>query len=207
MFLTHTKHALVEAVKRTFDAAYPEGDFQSLNVGIDLPLRSVDYPAIWVDFEPTQQLRRAGVAHVEEATAESGDVGQFTRWTFAGYATFTAIAMTALERDRLADQLIRVLAFGDQLSETRRFRDWIQENPFIGLQFDFDEIGMRGFTARAGTPWGTGDYMYEGTAQMECIGDFVADQVTYDLIPLERVDVYEYTEAEGDPLVGTEGWH
>jgi hypothetical protein len=184
MYLARLKTMLKEALSVTFDADYPEPDFRNINVSLEYPVRPQDYPGIWVDYEDTQPLRTAGVDHSEVDLETSQRI---RRWKFAGYATYTVVALTSLERDRLFDELVRVLAFGDTLTATRDFRSYIERNEFIAANFDFDEIEVRGNAAAPGTPWGSDEIIYERTLNMEVVGEVVSDSATGLLVPLSAI--------------------
>jgi hypothetical protein len=198
MFMTHLKTALTVAMRRTFDAEYTEPDFRNTNVGIDFPVEREGYPAIWVDFIPTAQLEVAGISHIE---VEEGSAGfrEHTRWRFQGTASYTALAMTSLERDRLFDEVVRVMAFGREQAQTSEFRTYIEDNEFIAINIDFDQIGVAGINATGGTPWGTDEMIYEATVQLECIGEFVSDGATATLVPLSGIVMLPYNDQEPDP--------
>lgn len=193
MYLVNLKTNLVDAIVQTFDAEYPEPDFRNLNASLELPIREQDYPSIWVDFNQAGDLKRAGVDHTE-IDVQAGLGREFTRWRFAGTAIFTVVAMTSLERDRLHDEMLRVFAFGNEFSATSQFRSIIESNPFIAMNLNFDEIGVRGNVNTPGTPWGTDDYMYEITLSLEGVGEFYADSQTFDLAPISEVRAYAFVE-------------
>lgn len=206
MFLAPLKTLLVEAAKVTFDADYPEADFRNLLVSIEYPDREEAYPSFWVDFDPTGELEIVGVDHHEFTDPSAqGNVRRFTRWRFQGYATYTVVAFTSLERDRLVDEFIRVVAFGRESAQTSEFRSTIENNEFIAANFDFDQVAIRGMTATPGTPWGTNEVIYEATLAMECVGEFVSDGTSQTLAPLSRVEVTAYADDQPDPT-DPEGW-
>lgn len=199
-YLTHTKTMLVEAMKRTFDQEYPEPDFRSARVSIEYPVEPQHYPGIWVDYEDTAPLQIAGINHRETTDGNTdGVVRPFTRWKFSGYASFTVVALTSLERDRLFDEVVRVLAFGLEAPQIQEFRTYIENNEYVAVNFDFDQIEVRGNAASPGTPWGTDEFIYERTINMEMIGEFVSEVSTGTLVPLSRIDVTANVVSDVDP--------
>lgn len=211
MYLTRLKTLLVDAVQQTFDASYPIPEFRGIHASIEFPIKKADYPAVWVDYNPQGPYTIAGIGHIEYDSDEGETVARgFTRWKFQGEASFTLVAMTSFERDRLHDEFVRVLAFGRENPGTSDFRDLIEDNEWLGVNFDWDEISVRGMTQTVGTPWQTDDIVYEVEIAMECIGDFVSDSQNKTLIPLSEVRVHDYTEIdeadpEFDPNFGGEG--
>jgi hypothetical protein len=209
VFIAPLKTLLTEAVLMTFDGDYPTADFRNIKASIEYPEKKQDYPSIWVDFDPTGELEIVGVAHYELTEPdEDGNRHSYTRWRFQGYATYTVVAMTSLERDRLFDEVIKVMAFGKEQAATSEFRTYIEDNEFIAVNFDFDQIGIRGFTATPGTPWGTDEVIYEATVAMECVGEFVSDGSTQALAPLSAIQVTAYASNQPDPFSPADegGW-
>ena len=190
MYLTRLKTMLKEALDVTFDADYPEVDFRNIHCSLEYPVEPQNYPGIWVDYEDTQPVQTVGVDHSE---IDIDNQQKIRRWKFAGYATYTVVALTSLERDRLFDELVRVLAFGDTLGATQEFRQYIERNEFIAANFDFDQVEIRGNAAAPGTPWGSDEIIYERTINMEVIGEFVSDSHTGLLVPLSAINLLPAT--------------
>lgn len=205
-YLTHLKTVAREAMATTFDDDYPITDFQSLLVSIEFPNKAEAYPSIWVDFTPTGDLQNAGIGHFEEGHphGEGGDPKRFQRWRFAGTLSYTGVALTSLECDMLFDEIVNVLAFGLEATPTSEFRTYLENNEFIAVNGNFDEIGQSGFAATPGTPWGTEDVIYERTASLACWGEFVSDGVG-NLALLSEVALYPYSDREADPTTSG-GW-
>lgn len=200
MYLTYVKTVLREGIYQTFDSEYVESDFRDIFISLEFPVKKADYPGIWVDFSPRGNLQVAGVHHGEYADPDaSGNSRLFTRWFFEGEASFTVVGLTSLERDRLYDEVVRVLAFGQEAPSTSEFRTYVEDNEFIGMNLNFDQIGQRGHTQSVGTPWGTNDVIYEGEVSMTMRGEFIADSQTNTLVPLSEIVAYPYADNESDP--------
>lgn len=211
MYLVPLKTAIVEALRATFDADYPQADFQKLQVSIEYPATQAEYPGLWVNYEDTDEVQIAGIGH-KEFISKPGDVySEVTRWRFAGTISITCVAMTSLERDRLYDEVVRTFAFGRENQSLSAFRDKIETNDFIAMNVNFDNLQPYGDNQSQGTPWQTDEYIYEKSLSMEVIGEFVGDPSTMDLVKLSAVVV------EGTPLptqtspwpespVGSGGW-
>jgi hypothetical protein len=207
MFVTHLLTTLTKGIKETFDGNYPEEDFRDLHASIEFPIKSQEYPSVWITFETTTELENVGIGHIEYTTDEdAGEWTQVHRWRFAGLVNYTVAVLTSLERARLADELVKVMAFGTENQYRRRFRDFIEGNPFIAVNFNFDQIALAGWAETPGTPWGTDDIIYEVTVRMEVVGEFVSDGLTGELVPLSQVIMHPYTELEGDPFPLQPGW-
>lgn len=198
-WMARTLTVLVKGMSTTFDSTYPVEDFRDVHVDTEFPLSKDNYPGIWVDFEPTGELRTAGIGHIEFQEGEDAQLHPAKRWTFTGYATFTIVALSSFQRARLVDEVIKVMAFGDLDAVRNQFRTTIEDNAYLAMNFDFDEIGVVGKQEMQGTPWGSDEVVYEITVRMECVGEFVSDLGTQALALLEAVEVFPYTPAEPDP--------
>lgn len=208
MYLAETRTLLWKATKEAFASPVsPDIDFSDIHVSLQYPIQKVDYPAVWVDFEPEGNLTRSGIAHVEYQPSPEPGGGPYTqmaRWKFGGNATFTAMAMTALERDRLIDALIQIVAFSGQSEAMGTFRASLHANQLISLAMDFDKIEQRGFGVGAGTPWGTDELIYEGTLSLAVVGEFVSSP-DGQLQGLSGFTIIPLQPGETDPTDGG-GW-
>lgn len=201
MFLVALKTLLVEAWRATLDDDYPEVDFRGTWVSMEYPLAKANYPGVWVDFLPTADVQTAGIGHAEYV--EDGLVpGQFHRvgrWRYAGVFQMTCVALTSLERDRLVDELVRVMAFGRELSTTEVFRATIETNDLVACQVQWDKFSLGGKAETPGTPWQTDEVVYEMTVSVDCQGEFVSGGTQGLLVPISQVVVASQAPGEQDP--------
>ena len=226
MYLVHMKTLAVKAMRATFDADYADPDFDKIPVEMEYPVKSTQFPSVWVDFQPIGPLSPVGIGHFEDAPVYQQPqtdppivVGfqRTARWNFAGNISYTAIAMTSMECARLYDQLISIIAFGltafgpsDLTSayddQRGAFRRLIEQDPLIQLAMNFAEIDQRGFSAAPGTPWGTDDMMYEATIAVQVVGEFVSTPGEELLVPIERYELITWIKGmEHDPTT-EDGW-
>lgn len=191
------KAGLVTGLKKTFDANYPEEKLREIHVSIEYPVKQQDYPSIWVDFEEAS-LQTAGIDHHEKD--EEGNL--VLRWRYEGHASYTIAALSSLERDRIFDELVKVIAFGRSAEPLNAFREFVEDNNFIAMNFDFDQIEVAGNAATPGTPWDTDEIIYESTLVMQVLGEFVTDVDTGNLVPLSKIiiDGRQTPSTEEDPL-------
>lgn len=201
MYFALVKTTLVEAVKRVFDADYPEADFRDVHVSMEYPDALAHYPGVWVDFQPGMDgLQAAGIGHVEwSGEGDDGSRRQFTRWRFGGSAQFTCVAMTSLERDRLVDEFIKIIAFGHEQPQRSDFRAYVEGGEFVALSLNWDRIGLTGKSDLPGTPWGTDDVIYEQTISLGCVGEFASEGTTLAFVPVSEVRVEDRRDDEPDP--------
>ncbi len=162
MFLDSLKTLLTQGMTLTFNETYPVEEYQNLYFSIEYPVDRAAYPGVWVDFDPSDQLVNVGIGHAEYAEVD-GKFQTYNRWEFRGHATYTIVALSSLERDRIFDELVRVIAFG--LLEPARsvFRQTIDSNQFIAAIMNYDNIEVGGSSAVPGTPWGSQEIIYEIT--------------------------------------------
>jgi hypothetical protein len=199
MYVAPLKTLLNEALNLTFDGQYPVPEFRGIHIGLEYPVDQQMYPSVWIDFEDTQPLLRAGIGHLEYVNPSDGvtPVAPFTRWRFTGYVSLTAVALTSLERDRLYDELVRVVAFSNEDGVVGRFKTTIASNDLIAATLNTDKIEARGNAAAPGTPWGTDEIMYEKSLNLELIGEFVPDPATGTLVSLSRIVMIPTEELPG----------
>jgi hypothetical protein len=210
------KTMVVNALRRVFDDEYPNPDFRGVNVSIEFPVAKEGYPAVWVGFDDDAPLAIAGIGHVERHPDGLGGWKEGRRWRFEGYLSFTTIALTSQERDGLYDELVSVIAFGQQSVVTKQFRQYVEvDNDLIAANISFDTIEPKGEVAPPGTPWGTDELMYECGMSLRVIGEFVSDDFDGTLVALSSIKVVEadpiFADASGDfpPVVppdGSDGW-
>lgn len=209
MYLVQLKTALVEAVRAHFDALH-RGDIAAANLNsqfanlwasTEFPIEKHNYPGIWVTYEDSSPLMRAGIDHVEYTLLEDQtDIVQATRWKFSGRVSFTAAALSSFERDRLFDEMVRMIAFsGYEGPRSTAFRDSITNSEFIALQVNFDTLQPSGEAASPGTPWGTDEVIYEKTLTTECLGEFLSNPITGELVRLSDIQVVGVKAGDQSP--------
>jgi hypothetical protein len=194
MYTVPLKSAIVEAIRATFTDSYPNPDFRNLWSSIEFPTAPANYPGIWVTWDDTEEVAVAGIGHIE--VSEDGQV--VTRARFGGVLTLTVVAMSSLERDRLYDELLRVLMFAHQdpspVVESFRYR--IENNDLVAMNANFDKVKPSGDSAAPGTPWGSEEFIYERSLSVDVIGEFVSNGV--ELVPLSQIHAQGY--ALGSPM-------
>lgn len=193
MYLTYLKAAIVKALQAEFDEEYPYPDFRGLHVSIEYPVEKVNYPGILVDYEDSQPVEIAGINHQELFIRESdGAFGVTTRWVFEGDITLTVAALSSLERDRIYDEMVRIIGFSRDKQTLSDFRRLIENNEFVGMNINFDSLKPGGKAEAPGTPWGTDEYVYEKSLSLDVRGEFIGDPDLQELVRLRRIDVQTY---------------
>jgi hypothetical protein len=200
VYLTPLKAAVVEALQKTFGSTYPEADFANLHVSIDYPDTPQAYPGIWLNYSDNGPVERAGIDHREVVSDDLG-THEVTRWRFTGTLSFTVAAFSSFERDRLYDEMVRILAFANvDVSNISTFRQTMESNDFLGINVQYDVLQGSGDAASPGTPWGSVDEMiYERTLSTDVIGEFVSDPSTNELVLLSAIQVQGYRSTDPTP--------
>jgi hypothetical protein len=197
---------LDQALKSTFQNYTTSPDFADLHISVEYPVDRGDYPSIWVDFEPEGNLQTMGINRHEidpsllaEDPALLDDISQYQRWSYRGYATYTIGTLSSFERARLTDEIIRIMAFGSENPDTATFRQTIEDNPYIGCNFDFDSLTLRGKGEAMRTDWEAQAIVYEITVAMGCFGEFISDKHTGTLAILRKFNLFPWPQGEGFP--------
>ena len=190
------------------DSAYPSHDFHDLYVSIEYPLKKQTFPGVWVQYDDNDSLRIAGLDHKEFVLDDLNQPHEVTRWEFAGTVTLTCVALTSLERDNLFDEMVRIYAFSRIEHNPTPFRDIIENNDFIAVVVNWDQLRPNSDAAGPGTPWGTDDIVYEKSLSFDVEGEFVSDPGTQALLILSSiVTIGSYAgNPETGPISSWKGW-
>lgn len=218
MYVVPLKTLIVQALQGTFDSSYPVAEWAGLRIGMEYPVDVQHYPSVWIDYDDTEPLTKSSIRHEETTDPATGNpTAPFTRWKFAGYISLTAVALTSLERDRIYDELVSVVATSLEDPLRGRFAQTIADNDLIAANLQTDRLQPRGSAAAPGTPWSTDELIYERTLNIEVIGEFYAVPGTATIVNLSKLiitpsqDITGETTPDGDPIVitapGFTNWH
>lgn len=191
---------MIETVKRAVMSALREAlTGTSLNhlingtdvtIDMEYPIEKESYPGIWVQFS-FNEIVQAGIGHepmyrnvIAEATdtePEKVNWEPIREFQFKGRVTLTIVALTSLERDRLADAVITMLAFSrppnhvltKENEDTKQFRQLITslaENPYVSITINHDQVIPGGQAMTTGVPWDEEIPGYEDTYSFDILG-------------------------------------
>ncbi len=207
MYIAGVKTAFIEALRAAFDAAYPVKRMREIGVHHEFPEVEADYPGIWVSFTPDPETRSVGIDHTEVVVYEDGEERIVRRWRGGGVLMLTAHAFTALQRDLMLDELLRVIAFHDSHPAVTRFREKITANDFIAINAKWDSAVLMGITESRGTPWGSDDMVYEGTVAMDIECSYIPEQLSQGggLVRISRIVAKGYAEGQPKPVFDEPG--
>src|ERR1700757_1425708 len=113
-----------------------------VHVNLEYPMKEEQYPGLWIQFQ-TSKLQRQGLGQeVWQNTATSGPPTwqAIQEWYFEGKVTMTIMALTSLERDRVADSIVTQFAFArtadgiiTKPSDTKQYKNFLvslYDNPY-----------------------------------------------------------------------------
>ena len=161
-----------------------------VTVDMEYPIEKEHYPGIWVQFS-FNEITQAGIGHepllrtvVSPATSTTPEVINWEpirEFAFKGRVTLTIVALTSLERDRIADAVITMLAFSripesvitQASKDTKQFRQLIESlanNPYVSLTINHDQIIPGGQAMTTGVPWDEEIPGYEDTYSFDILG-------------------------------------
>lgn len=191
---------MIETVKRAIMNALREAltgstlnrliNGSPVTVDMEYPIQVESYPGIWVQFS-FNEITQAGIGHeplfknvlaeATETTPEEVNWEPMREFQFKGRVTLTIVALTSLERDRLADAVVTMLAFSrppnitltDPSQDTRQFRQFISslaENPYVSISVNHDQIMPGGQAMTTGVPWDEEIPGYEDSYSFDILG-------------------------------------
>jgi hypothetical protein len=212
-YKTFLKRAIAEALMNAFNR-HPDPSLKKTKVGIEYATDRADFPAIVIKFYE-KDIRNAGVGHIEWGPDPSDpkypDGPTFERFipyshrTYHGDIEFEVLAQSSLDRDKVVDALIEVLAMGEVSVEGETFLNRIYKSfgttPFSEWHFialNTDLISGYG-EQQMNAPWFAEDVlMYQTAYRLPIFGEF------YSLTPavggasglITEVDIYPWDEAD-----------
>lgn len=223
----------IETVKRAVIGALREAltgtslnnlvNGSSITVDMEYPAVPEKYPGIWVQFSFTE-IQNAGIGfellHKEvipatDTTPEETIWEPMREFIFKGRVTLSIMALTSLERDRIADSVLVMLMFSrppehvitQASKDTKQFRqliDSLARNPYISMTLNHDVVVPGGETNTTGVPWEEDLPAYENSFAFDIEGQTNILFKHDGTFTLHRID--EDPELEGTPL-GPGDWH
>lgn len=174
------KRGVVMALRKTINGS-TLSDQGTVRIDMEYPAREESYPSIWVQFSLTR-LRNAGIGH--ERWTEDGLIRE---WTYEGRVNLTLLFLSSKERDQMSDALITIFAFSRTPSDMERqgitiqreggfeysdFFSSLDENPYLSMTLNSDELNPGGQSVNVGTPWDPDTLVYEDSFSFTVMGQF-----------------------------------
>lgn len=180
------KRAVILALRDAISGTTLTGDVSGTSVTVDMeyPMKKENYPGIWVNFSFSEMVN-SGIGH--EVLTSTTDENEEVNWEpvkefqFRGRVSLTIVALTSLERDRLADSVVSMLMFSRPPEyvitkadrDTKQFRQLISHlasNPYISMTINHDELIPGGQSMTQGVPWDEDLPGYEDTYSFDILG-------------------------------------
>lgn len=211
-YKTFLKRAIAEAMQAAFNG-HPDAQLAKTKIGVEYATDMESFPQIIVKFYE-KKIDNAGVGHMEWGPSPNDPLypdGPFTKFVpyrhriYKGDIEFEIWAKTIVDRDKMADALIEILAMGEVSPMGKNFTDRLygvmSSTPYGEFHYvtlNTDEIN--GYGEQAGlVPWMAEDtWSYQTSYRIPLLGEF------YSLTPVEHngegyideVDFYPYDEAD-----------
>ena len=156
MFLVQLKTSITYALRQVFGATYPVDDFQNLPITIEFPYQEQQYPGVWVGWGAYRPYLQGRDRSKRGLWATGGHYpGQPPTSSFCTGSRATrcipSVPLPGIRRDRLHDELVRVFLMSGT-PQVVGFRQYIEDNPYINMNMDFDTVSVRGMAENPGTP-------------------------------------------------------
>lgn len=186
-------------------------------VTLEYPEEAEEWPAVLVQVRPNL-VEWTGISPDEVIDAAQEDGGldiDFSKTTddpppenpsyrlirqgrFEATCMLQVLALSTQERDRIWDNLVKLLMMGDKKAATRTFFTTFEEHDLIGVTILRGSIRPVGDSMGPGTPWDEELLTYEAAIEFDMVGTFYADEYTEELVPLRAAQVFEYIAWSGN---------
>lgn len=199
--IENAKRGVIRALRATFDTQYPDDVLAGVHVDMEYPVTRESYPGVWVQFS-LNTIQRAGIS--QEIIGPDGV--RYYHWRFNGRITLTVVALTSLERDRMADGLINLFAFGRYIPSMSAFSDSLNSYENVAIFLDQDALTPGGQSVNVGVPWDPDQIAYEDTYSIDCIGEFFMSTGDPTPVFLSRLEVVSSQVLVDDNPDGLGAW-
>lgn len=219
-----TKTAIIVSLREAFTGTELGQNVSGSDIFIDMeyPMEKENYPGIWVKFSFTK-FARAGIGHqVMTHTVENeGTPDKRINWEpvrefiFEATVTLAVVALTSLQRDRIADVIVVGLmaarppttVLTDPQRDTKEHRGLLtalENNPYVSLGINLDQFNPGGQAETTGVPWDPEILGYEDTYSFDLLGQTTIvyrHDGTYTLRGVDPEPFFEGTMPDNE-----EGW-
>lgn len=182
---------VTNALRKTFDADYPDQMFRVVYTGPNFQMKRASYPAVYVAYGETS-IQNIGLGHRVAGFDAQGQDRLFKQAIAAGTIQFTVMALTPLERDTLMDDLMDVFMFGKEQPAKSAFWTEIFGEDFIWLTLNVENIIPGGVSTMV-VPWQTeNDILFTGSYALTSSCEFFSDANTSDFVPINKIKGLPY---------------
>lgn len=186
------KKEIMSAFTPVFQSTFPDTELRNrIKISLEWPNSAAHYPAIYVTYQEGP-LENMGVGHIEYDLDSNGAPIQVMHYRFTGQLNFNILALSPLERDRIAAGLVNLLAFGDVIPEFANFKNEIADGDYVRLVLLTDRITPQGLQTNP-VPWDNPDEMvFAQTYSVQLFGEFYSEISSGNLVRISAVEVYPY---------------
>ena len=180
------KRAVILALREAVTGTTLDGTVNGAKVTVDMeyPMKKEHYPGVWVNFS-FSELLNVGIGHeiIQKKELEGGGVNwePIREFQFRGRVSLTVVALTSLERDRLADMIVSMLMFSrppeyvltktnEDIKQYRQLIDHLAKNPYVSMTINHDQLIPGGQNTTNGVPWDEEQPGYEDTYSFDILG-------------------------------------
>jgi hypothetical protein len=210
-FIEAVKRTLVISLRRALTDSGLSLNDQRLHVDMEYPFEEASYPAAWVQFSFTD-LIDSGLGHVQKVIVDDQEV-DVRQWRYRGQVTITFMALSSLDRDRIADKFISVYAFSDvdysgvtSNTPSTLLRE-LAESPYVSMTLQSGTLRPRGQSTSIGVPWDPGQLVYEDSYNFNLEGEFQQVYIPGEGYKLRRIEVVPtHTTQFTDTDLSRGGW-
>jgi hypothetical protein len=192
-FIVSVKKAVMQALRATFTADYPDPILRNINVHMEYPAEQEDYPGIWVQFS-FRDLQAEGINH--KVYYDDVNNRRWSYWMFGGTVTLMIVALTSKERDTIADKVIQMYAFHSLNIQANQFTNTLMQWPYINIALNNDALRPSGQSTTVGAPWQPDVLVYEDSYSFDILGQFASDFPTGELIRLDEIRLLPYLQGQ-----------
>lgn len=201
--IEQVKTAVMVALKEALQGTTLGTDMSGSEVAVEMeyPMVKEYYPGIWVQFSFTEFVN-AGLGMELPFKEDNGNWAVLKEFQFKGTVTMTIMALTNLQRDRIADSVVTMMMFArmpehvitDPTKDTKQFRTLITSiaaNPYIAMTINQDTLQPGGQTMTPGVPWDEELPGYEDSYSFDVLGQsniVFRNDGTYTLRAINVVD-------------------
>lgn len=211
-FIEAVKRTLVISLRRALTDSGLSLNDQRLHVDMEYPFEEASYPAAWVQFSFTD-LIDSGLGHVQKVIVDDQEV-DVRQWRYRGQVTITFMALSSLDRDRIADKFISVYAFSDvdysgitSAGSSTHFLQELASSPYVSLTLQSGTLRPRGQSTSVGVPWDPGQLVYEDSYNFNLEGEFQQVYIPGEGYKLRRIEVTPtHTTQFTDTDLSRGGW-
>lgn len=160
------------------------------NVGVEYPVKQVQYPSIWVT-STFKTVEWQDLAPSYETLEDKG----YKRGHFEASINYEVMALSNEERDSLADAMLNMILYGHIESSSNQFRQAMVDEEYLAVApiLAAPRLGPEGMTV--GTPWDDSTLCYTRQISFDTYGEFYQRLGQVQLVPLREIDVI----VNGDP--------